>query len=184
MYGKKNIFFPDQPPSSSSSSRYPYHTTNSKKLAFISQIVYPKTLLACDDLCYLIGWNECTIAGFVPVSIISKNLLQGYHELNKAIASSFDNVQFLGNKFQTDAKQPMILGIACPEDRNIDHSVLQEFHSNGIWLNLKIGTDTGDSGDTRKKLLKLKSIYSLGYPYDPVCYLVDNRGRNRNDKNS
>jgi hypothetical protein len=150
-----------------------HHHQTYKRSIFISQIVYPEDLLKCREMSFLIGWNneqfECTIAGFIPISRISTSLNDSYQILIAAINLSFDNPQFLLSKEKPDAKQPIILGIFKPQqgpnDDNLNH--LQEFQRNGIWINLTI------DGKGKSQSLKLQSIFSLGFPYETISYLIE-----------
>jgi hypothetical protein len=150
-----------------------HHHQTYKRSIFISQIVYPEDLLKCRETSFLIGWNneqfECTVAGFIPTSRISTSLNDSYQILIAAINLSFDNPQFLLSKEKPDAKQPIILGIFKPQqgqnDDNLNH--LQEFQRNGIWINLTI------DGKGKSQCLKLQSIFSLGFPYETISYLIE-----------
>lgn len=140
------------------------YTSTSKSKSFISQIVYPKPLLDCEESCFLVGWNteqfECTIAGLIPISSIDVDLYNSYSTLTEAVRLAFENPRFSLSRHSTfnyppsssnsARKSPIILGLfqypSSPSSINQEYSVndevggisfpIQDLQNNGIWITL------------------------------------------------
>jgi hypothetical protein len=151
-----------------------------KKSSFISQIVYPNTLVQSVEPGFLIGWNteqfECTIAGIVPFSVVSEEIREAYNVVTESVSRTYHDYHFSlwkDSKILSNMKSPIILGIYLPNKLQDIMNTCQEFQKNGIWIIVLRETISSTSSRSTKESVMLHSIYSLGFPYETVSYMVE-----------
>lgn len=154
---------------------------------YLSTVIYPESLGHLSEDSYLIGWNieqfHCLIATSIP-----KRLVPNDTKLKDILGKVYSDPSFIAGRSRQItginlSPSPLVLGTLVVEDKNTDDEPSSQQQQSSIWVTLQLETSIVRrqheseivlSTNKRKlqKLIRLKSIYSVGLKYQSSCYLI------------